>query len=116
MGEEEKKEIIGAEESSTEEEAVAEDLESTEESEEVEPTPEAEEEDSAPVAGKGSRGVPADKAKIAKLKKGIESSIKRGVRAGQSRYLARSLAHIEARKKAVKLLGYVPKGFWADKD
>lgn len=68
-----------------------------------------------PVVKKETKEDP-DKAKIAKLKAGIESSVKRGVRAGQSRYLARSLAYIEARRKALKTLGYIPKGFYKDKD
>lgn len=82
---------------------------------EDEPTSEPEEEDIVPVAEEEMKGDP-DKAKIAKLKAGIESSVKRGVRAGQDRYLARSLAYIEARRKALKTLGYIPEGFYKDKD
>lgn len=58
----------------------------------------------------------SDKAKIAALKAGIKRSIEKGVRAGQDRYLARSLAYIEARRKALKTLSYIPKGFYKDKD
>jgi len=57
-----------------------------------------------------------DKAKIGKLKKGIDKSIKREVATGKSHELAKALACIEARKEAVKTLGYVPRGFWADKE
>ena len=57
-----------------------------------------------------------DKAKIEKLKKGIDKSIKREMEAGRSRHVAEALACIEARKVAVKTLGYVPRGFWADKE
>ena len=57
-----------------------------------------------------------DKAKIEKLKKGMDKFIKREVAAGKSRELAEALACIEARKAAVKTLGYIPRGFWVDKE
>jgi len=57
-----------------------------------------------------------DKAKIEKLKKGIAKFIKEEVATGRSYEVAEALAHIEARKIAVKTLGYIPRGFWKDKE
>jgi len=56
-----------------------------------------------------------DRTKIETLKKEIDKSIKREMSTGKSHCVAEALAYIEARKVAVKTLGYVPEGFWVGK-